>query len=61
MSIYGYTFPTGRQYQIADTVHTGNPNTTIAAQCPATVVGNQPSQQGQIVIATYVGTTWYLN
>jgi hypothetical protein len=52
---------TGRQYQIADTVHTGNPGTTIAAQSPATVVGNQPSQQGQIIIATYVGTTWYLN
>jgi hypothetical protein len=51
----------GRQYQIADTVHSGNPNTTIAAQSPATVVGNQPSQQGQIIIATYVGTTWYLN
>jgi hypothetical protein len=52
---------TGRQYQIADLVHTGNPGTTIAAQSPATVVGNQPSQQGQIIIATYVGTTWYLN
>jgi len=52
---------TGRQYQIADAVHTGNPGTTIAAQSPATVVGNQPSQQGQIIIATYVGTTWYLN
>jgi hypothetical protein len=52
---------TGRQYQIADTVHSGNPGTTIAAQSPATVVGNQPSQQGQIIIATYVGTTWYLN
>jgi hypothetical protein len=52
---------TGRQYQIADTVHTGNPGTTIAAQSPATVVGNQPSQQGQLIIATYVGTTWYLN
>ena len=52
---------TGRQYQIADTVHSGSPGTTIAAQSPATVVGNQPSQQGQIIIATYVGTTWYLN
>jgi hypothetical protein len=52
---------TGRQYQIADAVHSGNPGTTIAAQSPATVVGNQPSQQGQIIIATYVGTTWYLN
>jgi hypothetical protein len=52
---------TGRQYQIADLVHTGNPGTTIAAQSPATVVGNQPSQQGQLIIATYVGTTWYLN
>jgi hypothetical protein len=51
----------GRQYQIADTVHSGNPGTTIAAQSPATVTGNQPSQQGQIIIATYVGTTWYLN
>jgi hypothetical protein len=52
---------TGRQYQIADVVHSGNPGTTIAAQSPATVVGNQPSQQDQIIIATYVGTTWYLN
>lgn len=52
---------TGRQYQIADTVHSGNPGTTIAAQSPATVVGNQPSQQGQIIIATYVGGVWYLN
>jgi hypothetical protein len=52
---------TGRQYQIVDTVHNGNPGTTIAAQSPATVVGNQPSQQGQMITATYVGTTWYLN
>jgi hypothetical protein len=52
---------TGRQYQIADAVHSGNPGTIIDAQSPATVVGNQPSQQGQIIIATYVGTTWYLN
>jgi hypothetical protein len=51
----------GRQYQIADTVHNGNPGTTIAAQSPATVVGNQPSQQGQIIIATYIGGVWYLN
>jgi hypothetical protein len=51
----------GRQYQIADTVHSGNPGTTIAAQSPATVVGNQPSQQGQIIIATYVNGTWYCN
>jgi hypothetical protein len=51
----------GRQYQIADEVHSGSPGTTIAAQSPATVVGNQPSQQGQIIVATYVGTTWYLN
>ena len=33
----------------------------IAAQSPATVVGNQPSQQSQIIIATYVGGVWYLN
>lgn len=52
---------TGRQYQIADTVHSGNPQTTIAAQSPATVVGNQPSQQGQIIIATYIANVWYLN
>ena len=52
---------TGRQYQIADTVHSGNPGTTIAAQSPDTVVGNQPSQQGQIVICTYVGGVWYCN
>ena len=52
---------TGRQYQIADTVHSGNPGTTIDAQSPATVVGNQPSQQGQLIVATYVGATWYLS
>jgi hypothetical protein len=51
----------GRQYQIVDTVHTGNPNTTIAAQSPATVSGNQPSQQGQVILATYIGGVWYLN
>jgi hypothetical protein len=51
----------GRQYQIADTVHTGNPGTTIAAQSPATATGNQPSQQGQIIICTYVNGVWYLN
>jgi hypothetical protein len=52
---------TGRQYQIADAVHSGNPGTTIAAQSPATVVGNQPSQQSQIIIATYIGGVWYCN
>jgi hypothetical protein len=51
----------GRQYQIADTVHSGNPGTTIAAQSPATVTGNQPSQQGQMILATYIGGVWYLN
>jgi hypothetical protein len=51
----------GRQYQIADSVHAGNPGTTIAAQSPATVVGNQPSQQGQLIIATYVSGVWYCN
>jgi len=52
---------TGRQYQIADTVHTGNPGTTIATQSPATVKGNQPSQQSQIIIATYYNGIWYCN
>lgn len=52
----------GRQYQIADTVHSGNPNDTIVAQSPATVQGNDTvTQQGQIVIATYVGNVWYCN
>ena len=52
----------GRQYQIADTVHSGNPNDTIAAQSPATVTGNPSiTQQGQIVLATYVGGVWYCN
>jgi hypothetical protein len=51
----------GRQYQIADTVHSGNPGTTIAAQSPATVSGNQPSQQGQMILATYISGVWYLN
>lgn len=51
----------GRQYQISDEVHSGNPGTTIAAQSPATIVGNQPSQQGQIVLATYLNGVWYCN
>lgn len=52
----------GRQYQIADTVHSGNPNDNIAAQSPATVVGNPTvTQQGQIVLATYVNSVWYCN
>lgn len=52
----------GRQYQIADTVHSGNPNDTITAQSPATVVGNPNiTQQGQIVLATYIGGVWYCN
>jgi uncharacterized membrane protein len=33
----------------------------VLAQSPATVVGNQPSQQDQIIIATYVGGVWYCN
>jgi len=52
---------TGRQYQVADVVHAGNPGTTIAAQSPDTVTGNQPSQQGQIITCTYIGGVWYLN
>jgi hypothetical protein len=52
----------GRQYQIADTVHLGSPNDTVTAQSPATVVGNTGlTQQGQIVLATYVGGVWYCN
>jgi len=52
----------GRQYQIADTVHSGNPNDTIAAQSPATVSGNPSlTQQGQIVLATYINGNWYCN
>ena len=52
----------GRQYQIGDTVHSGNPNDTIAAQSPDTVTGNPfISQQGQIVLATYVNGVWYCN
>ena len=52
----------GRQYQIGDTVHSGNPNDTIAAQSPATVTGNPSlTQQGQIVLATYVNGVWYCN
>jgi hypothetical protein len=51
----------GRQYQIADTVHSGNPNTTINAQSPDIVSGNQPSQQGQMITATYISGVWYLN
>jgi hypothetical protein len=52
----------GRQYQIADTVHSGNPNDTIAAQSPATVSGNPSiTQQGQIVLATYIDGNWYCN
>lgn len=52
----------GRQYQIADTVHSGNPGDTIAAQSPATIAGNDTlSQQGQFVLATYVNGVWYCN
>lgn len=52
----------GRQYQIADVVHSGNPNDVIAAQSPATVTGNPfISQQGQIVTATYINGVWYCN
>ena len=52
----------GRQYQIADTVHSGNPNDTITAQSPATVTGNPSiTQQGQIVLATYINGVWYCN
>lgn len=51
----------GRQYQIVDVDGSGNPQTTIAAQSPATVFGNQPSQQGQVILATYVAGVWYLN
>jgi hypothetical protein len=52
----------GRQYQIADTVHSGNPNDTITAQSPATVSGNPSiTQQGQIVLATYINGNWYCN
>ena len=52
----------GRQYQIADTVHSGNPNDNITAQTPATVSGNPSlTQQGQIVTVTYVNGNWYCN
>jgi hypothetical protein len=52
----------GRQYQIADTVHSGNPGDTVTAQSPATVSGNNGiTQQGQIVLATYINGNWYLN
>ena len=56
------TSENGRQYQIADTVHSGTPAQTITAASPATVVGNtSTSQQGQMVTATYVGGVWYCN
>lgn len=52
----------GRQYQIADTVHSGNPGDTIAAQSPATIAGNDTvTQQGQVILATYVNGVWYCN
>ena len=52
----------GRQYQISDTVHSGNPGDTIVAQSPATLQGNDTlTQQGQIVLATYVNGVWYCN
>lgn len=52
----------GRQYQVADIVHSGNPGDTITAQSPATVSGNPSlTQQGQIVTATYVNGNWYCN
>lgn len=52
----------GRQYQIADTVHSGNPGDTIVAQTPATTQGNDTvTQQGQIVTVTYVNGVWHCN
>ena len=52
----------GRQYQIGDTVHAGNPGDTIVAQSPATVQGNDTvTQQGQVILATYVNGVWYCN
>lgn len=52
----------GRQYQIADTVHSGNPGDHIAAQTPAITQGNDlVTQQGQIVTVTYVDGVWYCN
>jgi len=56
------TANTGRQYFIADCVHSGNPNINIAAASGATVSGNTGlSQQGQFVTATFIGGNWYCN
>jgi len=53
--------PTVASIRLLTQFTNGNPNTTIAAQSPATVIGNQPSQQGQMILATYIGGVWYLN
>jgi hypothetical protein len=56
------TANTGRQYYIADTVHSGNPQITITAAAGATVSGNTSlTQQGQSVIATFINGVWYCN
>jgi hypothetical protein len=56
------TASNGRQYQIADCVHSGNPRQTITAASPATASGNtSTSQQGQSVTATYIDGVWYCN
>jgi hypothetical protein len=52
----------GRQYYIADTVHSGNPQITITAAAGATAVGNTSlTQQGQICTATFINGVWYCN
>lgn len=52
----------GRQYEIGDTVHSGNPGDTIITQSPAIIQGNDSlSQQGQYVLATYIDGVWYCN
>jgi hypothetical protein len=56
------TANTGRQYYIADTVHSGNPQITITAAAGATAVGNTGlTQQGQICTATFIAGVWYCN
>jgi len=52
----------GRQYEIGDAVHSGNPGDTITTQSPAIIQGNDNlSQQGQYVLATYIDGVWYCN
>jgi hypothetical protein len=55
------TATNGRQYIIADTVGSGNPDIHIIADPPANVFNGALSQQSHTLTATYISGTWYCN